>query len=214
MRIPHRSGENVRFLFNPDNFSNNPQWKSSECFLGSPSIIWSLFSRISPKKDSRFTQHHKFLWHSGMTLFLCSNCISRRRHGMERSLDYWTFVRVTHRWCNALFGISLFLVWASNCTSVRVAGDFRRHGASVTLWRYDMHTGLFVFALTWLYCSFNGLEHPVMAVNTCQNGLSLIPVWMSDHIYSKVWDEITYPFPNFNGCTIEVLEQVISSHAL
>ena len=23
---------------------------------------------------------------------------------------------------------------------------------------------------------------------------------------SKVWDEITYPFPNFNGATIEVRE--------
>ena len=23
---------------------------------------------------------------------------------------------------------------------------------------------------------------------------------------SKVWDEITYPFPNFNGCTVEVRE--------
>ena len=25
---------------------------------------------------------------------------------------------------------------------------------------------------------------------------------------SKVWDEITDPFPNFNGCTIEVWEWI------
>ena len=25
---------------------------------------------------------------------------------------------------------------------------------------------------------------------------------------SEVWDEITYPFPNFNGCTVEVWEQI------
>ena len=25
---------------------------------------------------------------------------------------------------------------------------------------------------------------------------------------SKVWDEITYPFPNFNGCTAEVWERI------
>ena len=25
---------------------------------------------------------------------------------------------------------------------------------------------------------------------------------------NKVWDEITYPFPNFNGCTIEVWEWI------
>ena len=33
---------------------------------------------------------------------------------------------------------------------------------------------------------------------------TLIPAWISDHMPSKVCDEITYPFLNFNGCTIEV----------
>ena len=28
----------------------------------------------------------------------------------------------------------------------------------------------------------------------------LIPVWISNHTPSKVWDEITYPLPNFNSC--------------
>ena len=37
-----------------------------------------------------------------------------------------------------------------------------------------------------------------------KNGLTLIPAWISKHIHSKLWDEITYPFLNFNGCTIEV----------
>ena len=30
----------------------------------------------------------------------------------------------------------------------------------------------------------------------------LIPAWISNYMPIKVWDEITYPFPNFNGCTI------------
>ena len=34
------------------------------------------------------------------------------------------------------------------------------------------------------------------------HGLSLIPVWISNHMPCKVWDEITYPFPNFNGCIL------------
>ena len=25
---------------------------------------------------------------------------------------------------------------------------------------------------------------------------------------SKVWEEIAYPFPNFNGCTVEVWERI------
>ena len=25
---------------------------------------------------------------------------------------------------------------------------------------------------------------------------------------SKVWDDITYPFPNFNGCAVDVWERI------
>ena len=28
------------------------------------------------------------------------------------------------------------------------------------------------------------------------------------YIHFKVWDEIAYPFPNFNGCTVEVWEWI------
>ena len=33
---------------------------------------------------------------------------------------------------------------------------------------------------------------------------NLIPTWMSNYIHFNVWDEITYPFLNFNSATIEV----------
>ena len=33
-----------------------------------------------------------------------------------------------------------------------------------------------------------------------------IPAWISNHMPNNVWDEIIYPFPNFNGATIEVWE--------
>ena len=36
--------------------------------------------------------------------------------------------------------------------------------------------------------------------------LTLITVWMSYHMPSIVLDEITYPTPNFNSCTVEVWE--------
>ena len=36
------------------------------------------------------------------------------------------------------------------------------------------------------------------------HGLTLIPTWKSYHLPGKVWDEITYPFLNFNGATVEV----------
>ena len=36
------------------------------------------------------------------------------------------------------------------------------------------------------------------------HGLTLIPAWISNHLPSKVWGEITYPLLNFNGATVEV----------
>ena len=34
--------------------------------------------------------------------------------------------------------------------------------------------------------------------------INVNPAWISNYIHYTVWDEITYPFPNFNGCTVEV----------
>ena len=33
--------------------------------------------------------------------------------------------------------------------------------------------------------------------------LTLIPAWISNYMPSNKWDEITYPFLNFNGATVE-----------
>ena len=46
--------------------------------------------------------------------------------------------------------------------------------------------------------------------NTTYPGPSFIkpdqcaPAWKSNYIHYNVWDEITYPFLNFNGATVEV----------
>ena len=36
------------------------------------------------------------------------------------------------------------------------------------------------------------------------HGWTLTPAWISNYIHYKVWDEIIYPFQNFNGATVEV----------
>ena len=43
-----------------------------------------------------------------------------------------------------------------------------------------------------------------------QRGLILIPAWIYNHMPSKVWDGITYPFPNFNGCTAKICNHMPS----
>ena len=35
-------------------------------------------------------------------------------------------------------------------------------------------------------------------------------VWINNHIHYDVWDEITYPFPNFNDTIVDVLEWKIN----
>ena len=32
--------------------------------------------------------------------------------------------------------------------------------------------------------------------------------WISNYVHYRVWDEIIFPFPNFNGCTVEVWEWI------
>ena len=47
------------------------------------------------------------------------------------------------------------------------------------------------------------------------HGLISIPAWINTYIHDNVWDEINYPFPNFNGCTVEIwVWIVILSHTL
>ena len=37
-----------------------------------------------------------------------------------------------------------------------------------------------------------------------KHGLTLIPAWISNYTHYTAWGEITYPFLNFNGATVEV----------
>ena len=36
----------------------------------------------------------------------------------------------------------------------------------------------------------------------------LLLMWISNYIYYKVWNEITFPFPNINSGTVEVWEWI------
>ena len=58
---------------------------------------------------------------------------------------------------------------------------------------------LMVLVLALFSCAWIDISSPFY-----QHGLTLVPAWISYHMHSKVWDGITYPFLNFNGCTVEV----------
>ena len=41
-----------------------------------------------------------------------------------------------------------------------------------------------------------------------EHAITSIPEWISNYIHYKVWDEITYTFPNSNDATVEVWELI------
>ena len=45
-------------------------------------------------------------------------------------------------------------------------------------------------------------------ISGCSEFCNLNPAWISDYVHYKMWDEITYPFPNINGATVAVWEWV------
>ena len=46
------------------------------------------------------------------------------------------------------------------------------------------------------------------ALSHCCSAITLTPAWISNHIHYNVWSIITYPFLNFIGAALEVLEWI------
>ena len=89
------------------------------------------------------------------------------------------------------------------------------------LWRHN-HLGAIDLLLSFNYIAHGYGEQTMRAIlSTCVISLcsvwfsvlwpflltlTLIPALISENIFSKMWDEITCPFPNFNDATVDVLE--------
>ena len=66
----------------------------------------------------------------------------------------------------------------------------------------------FGFYLTTRVYTITGIVRNARANTQGPLLLTLIPAWIGNHMPCKVWDQITYPFPNFNGSTVEVWEWI------
>ena len=73
------------------------------------------------------------------------------------------------------------------------------------------HLSLPICHLTWPWWSQVGCGlctyHCVFIIMVSSQSNKL-PAWISNHMPSKVWDQITYPFPNFNSWAVEVWEWI------
>ena len=54
--------------------------------------------------------------------------------------------------------------------------------------------------IRWIQLAFNMTPWSLIYLHA----LTLIRALISKHLPSRMWDEIAYPFPNFNGATVEV----------
>ena len=70
-----------------------------------------------------------------------------------------------------------------------------------------------VYEISPVWCYVDGLPVNAMDIrgSFCWYGLTSILAWINNNEHHKVWNEITYPFPNFNGCTSEVWEWIRNS---
>ena len=98
-----------------------------------------------------------------------------------------------------LLTTALSLTWLSPCME-KLVFILRRGPGEL---RMDAKT-LFIRGHEKLFITFCGLLLINKHIWASFINMTLIPAWINNQMYRKVWDEITYAFPNFNCCTVEV----------
>ena len=73
--------------------------------------------------------------------------------------------------------------------------------------KHDSKSETFIPVLI-LQHDYTSIILPCLLGSIINNKDYLIRPWINNHIHYKVWDEITYPFPNFNSATVEVWEWI------
>ena len=88
--------------------------------------------------------------------------------------------------------------WVNN----REAGDLKRHR--------DHYDVIVMIQKYWMLLLIDVIISDKLCVPKLLllNGLTLIPGWIDNHVHHNVWNEITYPFPNLDGTTVEVREWI------
>ena len=116
--------------------------------------------------------------------------------------DYMMTRSVWYTWVGVLLmclgdtgAITHISQWEVNMIQLGACGTLTR--ASLGIYHFDIkHMPMFAL----LGCYKNRHQGPLLLTWFNFN----FTAWISNYIHYKLWDEITYPFLNFNGCTVEV----------
>ena len=118
--------------------------------------------------------------------------------------DRWRGKRSRHPRCmrKLLFYVSgrrpivPFCVLAYRCTS----GWMIRKTHTPTL-SPSKHSANLIWGMTSSMPKWVGVQRPFY-----WHGITLVLSWVSNRMPNEVWDEITYPFPNFNGASYFIIK--------
>ena len=102
------------------------------------------------------------------------------------SWGHWLFIRASLYLCPGKVSANEIFQWLTPCSDNLRRCTRNEPWANRKWWNDNLHT--------W---------RPFY-----QHDLASIPTRISNHMVSKVWGVITYLFPNFNGCTVEVWEWI------
>ena len=147
----------------------------------SDKVVWDLFEK---KQDTQIVCK----WHMAINLPLASMFNGyKRTYDVFNEVSYFTKLDIAHK---AAATVDSLLSWNYFALSV---------GSAIRLdW------GVLIFARG-LNCRTHCRNQMHFRSPCYSHGLNLILLWAMP---SKVWDEITYPFPNFKGTTVEFREWV------
>ena len=121
----------------------------------------------------------------------------------------YSLVIVHTLWTNLLcyyYGLTTDQTWAFSCKNneaqlmipetLAMKPKWPFYGqciiSTLCIWKYYNKNYIFAFSI-FLQCW-----------NILLTRINFNVAWITNYIHYNVWDEITYPFPNFNGTTIEV----------
>ena len=138
-------------------------------------------------------------------------------HKLRRSLEVWFGLKINHKskkisvlhWSYLEPLCWVLISCVSRCKSTIQTWLEPTHYADMgcicgqTERQTDSELNPVCLSTSWLGYKYRKHTRP----SFYQQGLTWIPVWISNHMPSKVWNEITYSFPNFN-CIVEVWEWI------
>ena len=155
-------------------------------------------------------------------------CIILDHYGAEEFIYYNPYIQFIARmampievvyWIYYLSDLGPF----AKCLTILTYGHFHT-GSKVIFWKLSISAGNYLWKerlatnghnipmimfpsslsteLHWIHIMRSDISASIQKLRYLE--MHVIVIAESNHIHYKVWDEITYPFLNFNGATVEV----------